>query len=131
MHNWNIFGARMNHTHTRTHKIHHGPNKGKATTFPLIVLSMPGHKAYTQMLFCPRTPKLGVLKFLKLGLPRLWRPITFCTNLWLKWSIKQSYILCRKFSNTRHLHASKLGRFLTFNGWKSNWQFDSWPFFWP
>jgi hypothetical protein len=30
-----------------------------------------------------------------------------------------------------HLHTRKSGRFLTFSGQKSNWQFDSWPFFWP
>jgi hypothetical protein len=31
----------------------------------------------------------------------------------------------------RHLHTNNLGRFPTFNGWESNWQFDSRPFFWP
>ncbi len=36
---------------------------------PLIIFSMPGHGAYTQMSFCPETLKLGILKFLKLGLP--------------------------------------------------------------
>ncbi len=30
-----------------------------------------------------------------------------------------------------HLHASKSRRFLTFNGRESNWQFNSWLFFWP
>ncbi len=29
----------------------------------------------------------------------------------------------------RYLHVRKLGRFLTFNGWESNWQFNSRPFF--
>jgi hypothetical protein len=43
-----------------------------------------------QMSFCPKTPKLGVLKFLKLGLLRLWRPIIFCVDLQLRWSMKKS-----------------------------------------
>ncbi len=30
-----------------------------------------------------------------------------------------------------HLHVRQSGRFLIFNGWKSNWQFDSQPFSWP
>jgi hypothetical protein len=37
---------------------HHDPNLGKATTFPIIVVSVPGHNASTQMSFCPGTPKL-------------------------------------------------------------------------
>jgi hypothetical protein len=41
------------------------PGLGEATTFPLIVLSMPSHEAYTQMSFCPRIFKLGFLKFMK------------------------------------------------------------------
>jgi hypothetical protein len=32
------------------HKTHHGPNLGEATTFPFIVLFVPGHRACTQML---------------------------------------------------------------------------------
>jgi len=94
MHGWSTFGARMNHGHTRIHKIHtihHGLDLRKAITFPFIVFSMLGHGACTHMSFCPRTPKLGVLKFPKLGLPQLWKPITFCVNLRLKWGLKQSY----------------------------------------
>jgi len=44
------FGARMNHGQTqihKTHKTHHGPDLGEATTFPLIVLSMLSHGAST------------------------------------------------------------------------------------
>jgi len=51
------------------------------------------------MLFCPRTSKLEVLKFPKLGLSRLWRPITFWVDLWLRWGLKQSCILCWNVSN--------------------------------
>jgi len=33
---------------------------------------------------------MGIPKFPKLGLPRLWGPITLCVDLRLKWSLKQS-----------------------------------------
>jgi len=51
---------------------------------------MLGHEACTQLSFCLEILKLGIPKFSKFGLPQLWRPIIFCVNLWLKWSLKQS-----------------------------------------
>jgi len=66
MHSWNTFGAQMNHGHTRTHKTHHSPDLEEAITFPLIVFSMPGHGAYTQMSFCPGIPKLVVSNFFEI-----------------------------------------------------------------
>jgi hypothetical protein len=49
------------------------------------------------------TPKSGVLKFSKLGLSPLWKPITFCEDLWLRWSMKQSCIPRRDlFNNIWH-----------------------------
>jgi hypothetical protein len=53
MHNYNTFGAQMSHEQTWIHKTHHGPDLEEATTFPLIVFSMPCHEANTQMSFCP------------------------------------------------------------------------------
>ncbi len=103
--NWSIFGARTSHEQTRTHKTHHGPDLGKATTFPLIVFSMFGHRVYTQMSFCPRIFKLGVSKFSKSGLLWLWRLITFCVDLRLRWNLKQSCSPCWEFSNSM-LHAT-------------------------
>jgi hypothetical protein len=79
--NCNIFGARTNHGHTQIHKIHHAPNLGEATTFPLIVFFMLSHRGCAQMSFCPRTPKLGILKFSKLGFLEFWRPIISYVNL--------------------------------------------------
>jgi hypothetical protein len=87
-HNWSIFGARTSHGQTQTHKTHHGLNLGEATTFPLIIFSMPDHGAYTQMSFCPKTPKLGISKFPKLKFLQLWRPITFSANPGLSWGLK-------------------------------------------
>jgi hypothetical protein len=66
-------------------------------TLPLLVFFVPGHGGYTQMSFCPGTPKLEVLKFSKLGLLQLWRPIIFCTHLRLGQCLKQSFSLVKNF----------------------------------
>jgi hypothetical protein len=57
VHSLNTFGARTSHEQIQTRKIHHGPNLGKATTFSLIVYSMPGHGTIAQMAFCLEAPK--------------------------------------------------------------------------
>jgi hypothetical protein len=57
VHSWNIFGARTSHTQTWTHKTHHGPDLGEATTFPLILFFVHDHETSTQMSFCIGTPK--------------------------------------------------------------------------
>jgi hypothetical protein len=90
VYSWSISDAQKNHKQTWIHKTHHGPNLGEATTFPLIVFFVLGHGPYTQMSFCPGTPNLRILKFLKLGLPRLWRLITLCANLQLRWGLEKS-----------------------------------------
>ncbi len=97
--NWNIFGAWMNHEQTRIHKTHHGPDLREVTTFPFIVFFVLGHGACIQMSFCPKTLKLGVPKFPKLGLSQLWRPITSCVDLQLRWGLKQGYIPHRDLFN--------------------------------
>ncbi len=51
------FGAQMNHGQTRTHKTHHNLDLGEATTFPLIVYFVPGHRTIIEMSFCFGTPK--------------------------------------------------------------------------
>jgi len=96
----------MNHRQTRIHKTHHGPDLGEATTFPFIVFFVPLHEAHIQMTFCPRTPsQMGVSKFPKLGLLRLWGPIPLCAYLRLKWHLKQSYSPCWELFNGM-LHAT-------------------------
>ncbi len=40
-----------------------------------------------------------VSKFLKLGLPQLWKFIIFCANFQLWWGLKQSYNVRRDISN--------------------------------
>jgi hypothetical protein len=51
------FGAKTSHGQTQTHKTNHGLDLGEATTFPLIVYSMPLHEVHIQMAFRPGTPK--------------------------------------------------------------------------
>jgi hypothetical protein len=102
MRTWSTFGARTSHRQTRTHKIHkthHGPDLKEAITFPPIIFSVLGHGAYTQMSFCSRTLNLGVPRFPKLGLSRLWRPITLCADLWLRWGLKKSFSPRQDLSN--------------------------------
>jgi hypothetical protein len=60
---------------------------------------LPSHRAYTQMSFCPKILKLEVPKFSKLGFSQLWKPITFCANLRLKWGLKQSCSPRQELSN--------------------------------
>jgi ribosome assembly protein YihI (activator of Der GTPase) len=69
MHNWSTFGARTNHEQTQIHKTHHDPNLGEATTFPLVVSFVPGHKANTQIL--SRDSQVENPEISKLGLRRL------------------------------------------------------------
>jgi hypothetical protein len=52
VHSWSIFGVRTGHGQIRTHKTHHGPDLGEATTFPFIVYFVPLHEAHIQMTFC-------------------------------------------------------------------------------
>jgi hypothetical protein len=53
----------VHHGHTWIHKIHHSPDLGEATTFPLIVFSMTSLRGYTQMSFFLRLPSWDSQKF--------------------------------------------------------------------
>ncbi len=54
VHSWSIFSAQMSHEQTWTHKTHHGPNLGEATTFPFIIFYVFHHRANTQLSFVLR-----------------------------------------------------------------------------
>jgi hypothetical protein len=86
VHIWNIFDARTNHGQTQIHKTHNSSNLGEATTFPLIIYSMPSHGTNTHMSFCHGTPKWEFRNFQNwdshnFGIPQLWSPIILCANL--------------------------------------------------
>jgi hypothetical protein len=97
---WNIFGARKSHEQPRTHKTHHDPNLGEATTFPLIVYSTPLRGAHIQMVFLSRDSQMGVSKLPKLGFPRLCGAITLCADLRSGWGLKKSCSPCWEISTS-------------------------------
>ncbi len=114
---------------TRTHKTHHGPDLGEATTFPLIVYFAPLHGGHIQMAFCPETPEIA-----STGTPATLRAHNFlCRPLIAMWSKAKLQLSLRAFQRyvARGLHARESGRFPTFNGQESNCQFDFRPFFCP
>jgi len=108
MHSYITFGAQTSHNHTWIHETRHDMDLGETITFLFIVFFMTNHGSYTQMSFCLGTPKLGVLKFPKLGLLAFWNPIN---------------LLCKPPSESR--------QFSIFNGQKSKWHFDLRTFFQP
>ncbi len=128
------FGARTNHKQTRTHKTHNGPDLGEATTFPFIIYFVPDHETSTQMSFCPQTPKFGSPEISKVESPATLRAHNFVCKppieMRSKERLQPSSGSFQQFVAS-HLYTKKSGRFLTFNGWESNCQFDSQPFFWP
>ncbi len=96
---------------TRTHKIHHGPDLGEATTFSLIVYSMPLHGACIQMTFLSRDSRAGVPKSRQRGLLGLWSPITLRADLGSKCGLKQSCSSRRELSNgMSHVVCSQVNR---------------------
>jgi hypothetical protein len=46
VHSLNTFGARTSHGQIQIHKTHHSLDLGEATTFPLIIYSVPLHEAH-------------------------------------------------------------------------------------
>jgi hypothetical protein len=85
----NTFGAKTSHGQTQTHKTHHGPDLGEATTFSLIVYFAPLHEVHIQMAFLSWDSQMEVPKLPRLGLPQLWPPIPLCVDLWSGWDLKQ------------------------------------------
>jgi hypothetical protein len=75
---------------TRTHKTHHGPDLGEATTFPpySILCSSPWRLHLNG--YFSQDSRVGVPKSRQMGLPGLWSPITLRADLGLQCSLKQS-----------------------------------------
>ncbi len=66
-------------TGTLTHKTHHGPDLGEATTFSHIVFSAALRRGYIQMALFPGTPKLesrNCPETVPVGVLGLWELIT-------------------------------------------------------
>jgi len=77
-------------TGTFTHKIHHGPNSGEATTFPLIIFSATLHGGYIQMAVFSWDSQVGVSKLSRVGVPQFWTGITFRLDLRLGRGLNQN-----------------------------------------
>jgi hypothetical protein len=88
---------------TWTHKTHHGPDSGEATTFPHIVFSAARHRGYIHMAQIPGTPKLesrNCPEIVPVGVPGLWEVISSLPDLGSRRGLKQSYSPRRDLSNT-------------------------------
>jgi hypothetical protein len=89
-------------TGTLTHKIHHGPDSGEATTFPHIVFSATLRGGYIQMALFPGTPKLesrNCPETVPVGVPGLWALITPNCRVWSQQGLNQSCSPRRDLSN--------------------------------
>jgi hypothetical protein len=84
-------------TGTWTHLTHHDPDSGEATTFPHIVFSTALRQSYIRMAFFSWDSQGKVPKLSPVGLLGIWASITSCSNLWLKWGLKQSYTFPQEF----------------------------------
>ncbi len=76
-----------------THKTHHGPDSGGATTFPHIVYSVVLRGGYIQMALFLETPKLesqNCLEIVPVGVPGLWELITPDCRVQSQWGLNQS-----------------------------------------
>ncbi len=89
-------------TGTLTHKTHHGPDSGEATTFPHIVFSAPLHGGYIQMALFPGTPRLesrNCFETVLVGVPGLWELISLDCQVWSRRGLNQSYSSLRELLN--------------------------------
>ncbi len=75
------FGVGTSHGLTRTHMTHHGLDLGGVTTILPIVFSVLLRRAHTQVVVCPRTPKVESRNCPGFGLLRLWDIIASRFNL--------------------------------------------------
>ncbi len=118
---------------TLTHKTHHGPDSGEATTFPHIVFSTARSGGYIQMAQILETPKMESRNCPSWTSRTLDAHNSQLQSLIVTRFKPKLYPSSRSFQ--RHValsnRMSKRGRFSTFSGWGSNCQFDSRPFFCP
>jgi hypothetical protein len=99
-------------TGTLTHKTHHGPDSGEATSFPHIVFSATLRGGYIQMALFPGTPKLesrNCPEIVPIRVPRLWVLITPDCRVWSRRGLNQSCSPCWDLSNAM-LHSQFGGR---------------------
>jgi len=100
---------------------------------PYSILYTSPHGPHPKWLFVPGLPS-GSPEITQIGTPAILEPHNFASKPRIEMQSKAKlYFSLRAFQQyvARHLQTSKSGRFPTFSGRESNWQFDSRPFFWP
>ncbi len=118
---------------TRTHKIHHGLAWEKPPPSPLQYTLCLSTGATSKWLFVPGLPR-GSPEIPTSRTPTTLRADNLACRPAIAMRTKAKLQpLSRAFQQyvSRCLHVRKQGRFLTFSGRESNYQFDSHPFFWP
>ncbi len=101
----------MSHRRLQTHKTHHSPDSGEATTFPHIVFSTLLHHTYIQNDTFSGDSQGGVLKLSRFRLLKLWQLITLCSGLRLGWGLKQTFSSPKKLSDgVSHYTCTHQGR---------------------
>jgi len=106
---------------------------GKPPPFPLWYILCLSTRPTFKWHFVSGLPN-GSPKILKVGTSVTLGPHNFVCRPPIEMRFEAKlYNLSRAFQRyvASHLHARKSGRFLTFNGRESNYQFDSRLFFWP
>ncbi len=86
-------------TGSLTHKTHHDPDSGGATTILPIVLFLPLRRTCTRMALFPETPKVESQNCPGFGLPRLWDIIASRPNLRPGRGLNQTCSPLRELSN--------------------------------
>jgi hypothetical protein len=75
------------------------PELGESHHLPLYSILCVWPQDQHLNIILSRDSQVGVSKFSKLGFSQFWRPITLFSDLWLRWSLKQSCSPCQKLSN--------------------------------
>jgi hypothetical protein len=100
-------------TGTLTHKTHHGPDSGEATTFPYIVFSAMLRGGFIQMALFPGTPKLesrNCPETVPVGVLGLWTLVTPDCRVWSRRGLNHNCSPRRDLFNAM-LHSQ-------FGGWE-------------
>jgi hypothetical protein len=95
----------MSHGQTWTHRTHHGPDLGEATTFPPYSILCASPRGPHPNSILSKDSQVRVSKFSRLGLSQLWGHITLCANLRWRWGVKKNYSPRQDLSNYM-LHAT-------------------------
>jgi hypothetical protein len=74
VHSFSTFGVRTSHMKTRTHKTHHSPDLGEATTFPLYSIFCGWPWDQHPNVILSWDSQVGVSKFSQLQFSQFWGP---------------------------------------------------------